>query len=61
MADMVADMDKVADMEVDMVADINVETILTRIHNFASQICIQCKWRQLVAKFATNANGATIW
>ena len=36
MADMVADMDKVADMEVDMVADMDVDTILTRIHNFAS-------------------------
>ena len=45
----------------DMVADMDVDTILTRIHNFASQICIQCKWRQLVARFATNANGATIW
>ena len=25
------------------------------------QICIQCKWRHLVAKFATNASGAIWW
>ena len=25
------------------------------------QICNQCKWRHLVAKFATNASGAIWW
>ena len=28
---------------------------------FGGPICNQCKWRHLVAKFATNASGAIWW
>ena len=39
----------------------NVAMQVTQVAPSGGQICNQCQWRHLVAKFATDASGSTWW